>query len=76
MKTFLKIWLAPIILAVISAIGLLSALTGDDVWDVLSWITLGIPLLVGAYFLKKHLRTEKNNQGTSRGRIGIINEQT
>jgi hypothetical protein len=56
MKTFLKIWLVPIILGVISAIGLLSALTGDSIWDLFSWITLGIPLLVGAYFLNKHLR--------------------
>lgn len=56
MKTFLKIWQVPIILAVISVVGLLSALTGDDLWDVLSWLTLGVPLLVGVYFLNKHLR--------------------
>lgn len=59
MKTFLKIWLAPIILAVMSAIGFLSALTGDDFWDILSWITLGAPLLVGLYFMQKHFNTTK-----------------
>lgn len=59
MKIFLKIWLTPIILAVISVIGLLSALTGDDVWDVLSWIMLSVPLLVGLYFLQKHLNITK-----------------
>jgi len=59
MKNFLHIWLAPIVLAVITAIGLLSALTGDNLWDVLSWITLAAPLLVGTYFLNKHLRVAK-----------------
>lgn len=59
MKPFLKIWLAPMILAIITAIGLLSALTGDDVWDILSWITLSAPLLVGLYFLQKHLNIIK-----------------
>ncbi|RYE16626.1 MAG: hypothetical protein EOP51_25445 [Sphingobacteriales bacterium] len=56
MKTFLHIWLAPIILGIVSAIGLLSALTGDGFWDVLSWITLGIPVIVGGYYLIKNLQ--------------------
>ena len=51
MKTFLHIWLAPVILAAASAAGLLSALTGDGGWDVLSWVTLAIPLLTAIYFL-------------------------
>lgn len=59
MKTFLHIWLAPIILGVISAIGLLSALLGDDIWDVLSWLTLTLPLLVAVYYLNKNLRKKK-----------------
>ncbi|MFD0750946.1 hypothetical protein ACFQZS_12395 [Mucilaginibacter calamicampi] len=54
MSTFFRIWLAPIVIAVISAAGLLSALTGDDIWDVLSWITLSVPLVVIAYFLNKY----------------------
>jgi hypothetical protein len=36
----------PVILAALSAFGLLSALLGDGVWDVLSWFTLGIPVAV------------------------------
>ncbi|RYE14117.1 MAG: hypothetical protein EOP51_28675 [Sphingobacteriales bacterium] len=53
MKTFLHIWLAPIILGIISAVGLVSALTGDNIWDVISWVMLLIPLSAGAYFLVK-----------------------
>jgi len=36
----------PIVLAALSALGLVSALLGDGVWDVLSWITLWIPVAV------------------------------
>ncbi|RZL11237.1 MAG: hypothetical protein EOO89_20520 [Pedobacter sp.] len=61
MKTFFHIWTVPIILAIISSIGLLSALNGDSIWDALSWLALAIPLIVGGYFLwlalkKKRLR--------------------
>lgn len=36
----------PLALAVLSTFGLLSALLGDGVFDVLSWISLGVPLLL------------------------------
>jgi hypothetical protein len=64
MKTFLHIWLIPIIIAVVSAIGLISALTGDDIWDVLSWLTLAAPIVVGAYYMfinfNKQQKTPRN----------------
>ncbi|MGC4011226.1 MAG: hypothetical protein QM805_20890 [Pseudomonas sp.] len=36
----------PVALAVLSTFGLLSALLGDGLFDVLSWISLGVPLLL------------------------------
>ncbi|MEL7939111.1 MULTISPECIES: hypothetical protein [Pseudomonas] len=36
----------PLALAVLSLVGLVSALVGDGPWDALSWFALGIPLLV------------------------------
>lgn len=36
----------PALLGGLSAVGLLSALLGDGIWDVLSWLTLAIPLMV------------------------------
>jgi len=48
-RTALQIWGAPIVLAILTAIGLVSALLGDGVWDALSAVTLGIPCLVGAW---------------------------
>lgn len=52
-------WLMPIVLFVLSIFGLLSALLGDDVWDVLSWLTLGIPLVIIAWSLLKLARQLK-----------------
>ena len=36
----------PALLAAIGLVGLVSALIGDDFWDVLSWIALATPLAV------------------------------
>jgi hypothetical protein len=38
-KTFAK----PTWIALLMAVGLFAALLGDDGWDVLSWIGMGIP---------------------------------
>jgi len=44
------IWRWPIALAIVTAVGLLSALLGDAIWDALSWFALGAPVAVGAWF--------------------------
>jgi len=49
-KTARQIWGAPIVLAILTTIGLISALLGDGIWDALSAVTLGIPCLVGAWY--------------------------
>jgi hypothetical protein len=36
----------PLLLAVLSLFGLISALVGDEVYDLLSWLSLGVPLLL------------------------------
>ena len=41
-----KIWKIPMILSVLTALGLLLALFGEGVWLPLSWLATGIPLLV------------------------------
>jgi hypothetical protein len=43
---FLFVWGAPIVLAVLSLFGLLSALLGTGIWHWASWASLGVPLLV------------------------------
>lgn len=45
-KTPMQVWGAPIVLAVLTVVGLVSALLGDGVWDALSAVALGIPTLL------------------------------
>lgn len=47
---FWKLWGWPIVLGVLSATGLLTALVSDAWGDVWSWIGLGVPVLVIAWF--------------------------
>jgi hypothetical protein len=47
---FMRMWGAPIVLAVLTIIGLISALLGDDVLDHVSAFALGIPVLLCVWF--------------------------
>lgn len=55
-QTLGQIFVIPFVLGILSTVGLISALVGDGVWDGLSWITLGIPILLCVYFLLKPRR--------------------
>lgn len=44
--SLLPVFRSPLILAIFSLVGLLSALLGDDFWDALSWFALGAPVAV------------------------------
>ena len=45
-----QIWGMPLLLAVLTVIGLVSALLGDGAWDLVSALTLGAPVAVGAWY--------------------------
>lgn len=49
-SAFMRLWGAPILFGVITAIGLLSALLGDGVWDTLSAVALGMPVAATAWY--------------------------
>jgi len=49
-RTRTRIWAMPILLAVLTTIGLVAALLGDGVWDLVSAVTLGAPVAVGAWY--------------------------
>lgn len=40
---------APAIIAVVSGVGLIFALVGDGLWDVMSWLAVGLPLAIAAW---------------------------
>ena len=50
MNVFGPIWTAPIVLGVLTIVGLISALVGDGIWDALSAVTLGMVAAVGGYY--------------------------
>ena len=49
-RPFLKLWLCPLVLGVLTLSGLLSALVSEGWGDVWSWLALGLPLAVMAWF--------------------------
>lgn len=44
--TLRQVFGAPLAIAVLSGVGLISALVGDYVWDILSWLALAVPVVV------------------------------
>ena len=46
-----RVWPIPIVLAVLTCVGLVAALVADGIWDAVSWIGLGIPDAVVLWFV-------------------------
>lgn len=49
-RTRTRIWAMPVLLAVLTTVGLVAALLGDGAWDLVSAVTLGAPVAVGAWY--------------------------
>jgi hypothetical protein len=47
---FLRMWGAPLMLALLTIVGLVSALLGDGVWDYLSAVALAVPTLACVWY--------------------------
>jgi hypothetical protein len=50
-QTLRQIFAAPAALGVVTAIGLIGALVGDDLWDIVGWIGLGLPVVVMLWYM-------------------------
>lgn len=48
--TKFEIWRGPALLGAACTVGLFAALLADGFWDVLSWVTLALPLGVTGWF--------------------------
>jgi hypothetical protein len=48
-RSLAAVFAVPAVIAVFSVFGLIAALTGDGMRDVLSWIALGAPVLVALW---------------------------
>lgn len=47
-----QIWMAPVVIGLLSLVGLLAALLGDGMADVLSWLALAVPVGVSVWSLR------------------------
>ncbi|NEU96461.1 hypothetical protein [Bradyrhizobium uaiense] len=50
-RSLTRIFAAPLVIAVVSTVGLISALVGDGWWDAVSWAALGLPVLLYLVFI-------------------------
>lgn len=48
--SFRHMWGAPVLLGILTAVGLLAALLGDGVWDALSALALGVPVAATIWY--------------------------
>jgi len=46
----MHVWRWPIVIGLLSVFGLIAALVADGLGDVVSWIALGVPVAVSAWF--------------------------
>ena len=53
MSAFRSLWGMPILLGVLTAIGLVVGLLGDGWWDAAALTCLGMPVAVGAWHMFK-----------------------
>jgi hypothetical protein len=57
---FWRVFGVPILLGLVSAIGLLSALLGDGLCDALSWAALGAPIAIIIWYVRRPARVQRN----------------
>jgi hypothetical protein len=53
MSAFRTLWGMPILLGVLTAVGLVAGLLGDGWWDLVSVAGLGMPVAVGMWHMFK-----------------------
>ena len=58
-SAFLRVWGWPLLIAVLSASGLATALVSDGWGDSWSWVALGTPVAVTAWFALTNRRKEQ-----------------
>jgi hypothetical protein len=52
-KTRRAVFGMPLAIGLLTAAGLFAALLGDDAWDVLAWVGLGIPVAISLVALRR-----------------------
>ncbi len=58
----IRVWPAPILLGVLSTVGLMAALLSDGMGDYLSWLTLTIPVAVVLWYAPRRKASSKQRE--------------
>ena len=58
-RTLQQIFALPILIGILSTVGLISALVGDGWWDGLSWASLSLPVLLYLFFYIRRQATPR-----------------
>lgn len=61
----MQIWAMPSVIGALSSLGLCAALLADGVWDVVSWLALGVPIGVGLWFSFRSRRDRRRSDERS-----------
>ena len=49
----IRLWLWPVVIALLSALGLIAGLVSDGAGDWLSWTVLAVPVVIGCHGLTR-----------------------
>ena len=63
-----RVYTMPAGLALGTAVGLVSALLGDGIWDTVSWVALGAPVVVVAWHVGRSLGLRRDRRTRGRRR--------
>lgn len=50
----------PLLIGLLTALGLFSALLGDGAWDAVAWLGLGLPAALGCWPLLKRRKGDRD----------------
>lgn len=53
-RSLWDVFAAPLVLGVLSLVGLVSALAGDGLADWLSWVALAVPVVTVVWAMRRH----------------------
>ena len=59
-RTLRQIFALPVVIGILSTVGLVAALVGDGWWDGLSWASLSLPVLLYVYFFIRRQATPRH----------------
>jgi len=45
-NAWIRLWGKPLLIALLSIAGLITALVGDGFWDIFSWVALALPVII------------------------------